>query len=90
MKQLHSHLRGKIMRFDDYKTDTLNLRVAPSFKKLLKGMADEDNRSMVNMLEVILADYCLRHGMSDPEVADGTTIKRKGTAYARGKAHSQV
>ncbi|MOA67192.1 hypothetical protein D3C78_1942610 [compost metagenome] len=55
------------MHFNDFKTDTLNLRVAPSFKRMLKAVADEENRSMVNMLEVILIDYCQRHGVPNSE-----------------------
>jgi len=46
------------MTFDDTKTDTLNLRVSPTFKATLKAVADAEHRSMVNMLEVLLADYC--------------------------------
>jgi hypothetical protein len=46
------------MTFDDTKTDTLNLRVSPTFKATLKTVADAEHRSMVNMLEVLLADYC--------------------------------
>lgn len=46
------------MTFDEVKTDTLNLRVAPSFKATLKAVADAEHRSMVNMLEVLLANYC--------------------------------
>lgn len=46
------------MTFDDTKTDTLNLRVSPTFKSTLKAVADAEHRSMVNMLEVLLANYC--------------------------------
>ena len=46
------------MQFNEVKSDTLNLRVAPSFKATLKAVADAEHRSMVNMLEVLLADYC--------------------------------
>ncbi len=53
------------MRFDDVKSETLNLRVSPSFKAALKAAADSDRRSMVNMLEVLLADYCEDKGI-DP------------------------
>lgn len=51
------------MRFTDTKTDTLNLRVSPIFKQVLKGVADHEQRSMVNMLEVLLVDYCDRKGI---------------------------
>lgn len=46
------------MTFDDTKTDTLNLRVSPTFKSTLKAVADAEHRSMVNMLEVLLVNYC--------------------------------
>jgi hypothetical protein len=72
------------MRFDETKTDTLNLRVAPSFKRALKAVADAENRSMMNMLEVILVDYCQSHGISNAEGADVATTKNgKRMANAR-------
>lgn len=55
---MHRHLRGNSMRFDDVKSDTLNLRVSPSFKLALKAAADHEQRSMVNMLEVLVAGFC--------------------------------
>lgn len=51
------------MRFTDIKSETLNLRVSPIFKKLLKEAAEHEQRSMVNMLEVLLCDYCDRNGI---------------------------
>lgn len=57
MTQLHRQLRGT-MRFDDTKSGTLNLRVSPSFKRALKAAAEHEQRSMVNMLEVLVASYC--------------------------------
>lgn len=52
------------MRFLDTKSQTLNLRVSPSFKQALKEAADHEQRSMVNMLEVLLGDYMDRKGLS--------------------------
>jgi hypothetical protein len=63
--QLHRHLRGA-MRFDDMKNDTLNLRVSPSFKLALKAAADHEQRSMVNMLEVLVAGFCESKGITTP------------------------
>lgn len=57
---MHRQLRGA-MTFDDLKSDTLNLRVSPSFKQALKAAADHEQRSMVNMLEVLVAHYCDSH-----------------------------
>lgn len=51
------------MRFEEAKSDTLNLRVSPSFKLALKAAADREQRSMVNMLEVLVANYCEQHGI---------------------------
>ena len=44
------------MRFEDGKTEALNLRVSPSFKVALKALAESENRSMVNMLEVLVME----------------------------------
>lgn len=51
------------MRFTDIKSETLNLRVSPTFKQVLKEAADHEQRSMVNMLEVLLGHYCDRKGI---------------------------
>lgn len=59
------------MKFDDVKSDTLNLRVSPSFKRALKAAADHEQRSMVNMLEVLVAHYCDNHHISIPSKAAG-------------------
>ena len=55
------------MRFTDTKSETLNLRVSPTFKQVLKEAADHEQRSMVNMLEVLLGDYCDRKGIVPPD-----------------------
>lgn len=51
------------MRFTDTKSESLNLRVSPTFKQVLKEVADNEQRSMVNMLEVLLGDYCDSNGI---------------------------
>lgn len=55
------------MRFTETKSETLNLRVSPTFKQVLKEVADHEQRSMVNMLEVLLGDYCDRNGIVLPD-----------------------
>lgn len=42
------------------KTATLTLRVPPEVKELLAAAAKADRRSLANMLEVIVIDYCKR------------------------------
>lgn len=63
------------MRFDDVKTETLNLRVSPTFKQTLKAVAETESRSMVNMLEVILLDYCVRNGW--PKLPEAAALESK-------------
>lgn len=52
------------MRFNDVKSETLNLRVSPSFKNALKQAAEHEHRSMVNMIEILLSEYCERKGIA--------------------------
>ncbi len=66
------------MRFTDTKSETLNLRVSPTFKQVLKEAADHEQRSMVNMLEVLLSDYCARKGIvpRDQKATPTPALKR--------------
>lgn len=45
------------------KTATLTLRVPPEVKELLAAAATADRRSLANMLEVIVVEYCDRNGI---------------------------
>lgn len=45
------------------KTATLTLRIPPEVKELLGAAAQADRRSLANMLEVIVIDYCERRGI---------------------------
>ena len=66
------------MRFTETKSDTLNLRVSPAFKRMLKEAADQEQRSMVNMLEVLLGEYCDRKGIASSQKPP-STYKRTRT-----------
>lgn len=73
------------MRFADTKTETLNLRVYPIFKQLLKEAAEQEQRSMVNMLEVLLGDYYDRKGIVPSSFK--ATLSPCKQASADRKAH---
>lgn len=73
------------MRFTDTKSETLNLRVSPTFKKVLKEVADHEQRSMVNMLEVLLCDYCDRNGIASLDKTTHSSAANR--ASAGDKAH---
>jgi uncharacterized protein (DUF1778 family) len=45
------------------KTATLTLRVPPEVKELLAAASKADRRSLANMLEVIVLEYCERRGI---------------------------
>ena len=51
------------MRFTDTKSETLNPRVFPTLKQFLKDAAGLEQLRMVNMLGVLLCDYCDRNGI---------------------------
>lgn len=55
----------------ELKTETLNLRVAPGTKLALKGIAERENRSMVNALECLVADYYKRNEIELPKPTNG-------------------
>ncbi|MBM3273413.1 hypothetical protein FJY94_09315 [Candidatus Kaiserbacteria bacterium] len=50
----------------ELKTETLNLRVSLGTKLALKGIADRENRSMVNVLECLVNDYYRRNNIELP------------------------
>jgi len=48
---------------DNQKTTTLTLRINPAFKKGLKAAAEQEHRSITNMVEVLIRDYCHQHNI---------------------------
>jgi hypothetical protein len=49
------------------KSATLSLRIDPSIKEGLRIMADQEHRSLANMIEVMIRDYCKLHDVAIPE-----------------------
>jgi uncharacterized protein (DUF1778 family) len=48
----------------DRKTETLNLRVSPDLKKLVRVAAARDHRTIANFIEVLVRDHCERQGIA--------------------------
>ena len=46
----------------DTKTMTLTVRIQPAVKEGLRAIAEQERRSLANMIEVMIRDYCARHG----------------------------
>ena len=49
------------------KTSMLTFRIEPALKEALRTAADREHRSIANMVEVIIRDYCGRNGIAIPE-----------------------
>lgn len=48
------------------KTATLTFRIDPGLKEALRTAADQEHRSIANMVEVLIRGYCERHGIAIP------------------------
>ncbi len=42
------------------KSTTLTVRVHPAVKEGLRAVAEQEHRSLANMIEVMIRDYCAR------------------------------
>jgi hypothetical protein len=49
------------------KSETLTVRIEPTVKEGLKAMAEKERRSLANMIEIMIRDYCGRNGVRIPE-----------------------
>ncbi len=45
------------------KTATLTCRIDPSVKEALRAAAQQEHRSIANMVEVLIRDHCGRNGI---------------------------
>ena len=45
------------------KTATLTFRIEPDLKELVRAAAEQERRSIANMVEVMIRDYCETHGI---------------------------
>jgi hypothetical protein len=49
------------------KTTTLTFRIEPGLKEALRTAANREHRSIANMVDVLIRDYCGRNGIAIPE-----------------------
>jgi predicted HicB family RNase H-like nuclease len=49
------------------KTATLNLRIDPLLKEMLRSAAVKEHRSLANMVEQMIREHCTAHGIPIPE-----------------------
>jgi hypothetical protein len=67
---LLQHMRTPMMASN--KTATLTLRLDPTLKEALRNAAEQEHRSLANMVEVMILDYCSRHGHAVPNAVEET------------------
>jgi len=49
------------------KTTTLTFRIEPALKEGLRAAAEREHRSIANMVEVLIRDYCKRNEITIQE-----------------------
>jgi hypothetical protein len=47
------------------RTASMSFRVTPKFRRLLEAAAAKENRSLTNMLETLLLEFCAKHGIDE-------------------------
>jgi len=59
------------------KTATLTFRIDPGVKEALRTAAQQEHRSIANMVEVLIRDYCGRNGIPIEEPASKSGAGKK-------------
>ena len=62
------------------KTSTLTFRIEPALKEALRAAAEHEHRSIANMVEVLIRDWCGRNGISIPEQDAPAATSKSATA----------
>ena len=66
------------------KISTLTFRIEPALKEGLRAAAEREHRSIANMVEVLIRDYCGRNGIPIPEPED--SVRRVGKHSPRKRS----
>lgn len=71
------------------KTSTLTFRIEPALKEALRAAAEREHRSIANMVEVLIRDWCGRNGIAIPEQAalfeEPPPVREGGAGRSRNK-----
>jgi len=58
------------------KTATLSFRIEPGLKGALRAAAEQEHRSIANMVEVMIREYCGRAGFAIAEQSPAVRTKQ--------------
>lgn len=73
---------------NERKTEVVNLRMSPGVKEMLRRAAAQEHRTLSNMLEVLIIDYCHQHNiLVDSTELDGKRSTDAGDSRASENAH---
>ncbi|WP_047012756.1 hypothetical protein [Spongiibacter sp. IMCC21906] len=53
---------------NERKTESINLRMSPGMKRLLRRAAEKEHRTLSNMLEMLILNYCKKNGITGPDI----------------------
>ena len=67
------------------KSTTLTFRIKPALKEGLRSAAEREHRSIANMVEVLIRDYCVRNGITIPEPGVRDSGRKKKVATGSSK-----
>lgn len=65
---------GTALSMEAEKTVGISFRITPKMKRMLHAAAEHERRSLTNMLEILVEDYCLRHGINGQQGDDPGTV----------------
>ncbi len=57
------------------KTTTLTFRIDPALKEALRSAAEREHRSLANMVEVLIRDYCDQNDIAIPSQSTNSNNK---------------
>jgi len=72
------------------KTSTLTFRIEPGIKEALRTSAEREHRSIANMVEVMIRDYCGRNGVTISEQVALVRTKPKAAKGSRSVRHKRT
>lgn len=60
------------------KSIAISFRITPRLKRLFEAAASHERRSLTNMLEVLVEDYCARNGLEVDQADSAHTNQISG------------
>lgn len=69
------------------KSISISFRVTPRMKLLMEAAAENERRSLTNLIETLVEDYCLLKGIKVSEITPKNRVAERGDALGNRDAH---